>query len=64
MFKYNANLANNYDICNYKSMYNPYTNSFYHVLMCEHSNIRLLLESFFYIGTSVSLQALRFQYSH
>ena len=45
-------------------MYNPYTNSFYHVLMCEPSNIRLLLESFFYIGTSVSLQALRFQYSH
>ena len=45
-------------------MYNPYTNSFYHVLMCEPSNIRLLLESFFYIGTSISLQALRFQYSH
>ena len=45
-------------------MYNPYTNSFYHVLMYAPSNIRLLLESFFYIGTSVSLQALRFQYSH
>jgi len=28
------------------------------------SNKRLLLESFFYIGTSVSLQAIRFQYSH
>ena len=45
-------------------MYNPYTNSFYHVLMYARSNKRLLLESFFYIGTSVSLQALRFQYSH
>jgi len=32
--------------------------------MFDSSDIRLLLESFFYIGTFVSLQDLRFQYSH
>jgi len=32
--------------------------------MYAPSNKRLLLESFFYIGTSVSLQVLRFQYGH
>ncbi len=45
-------------------MYNPYMNYFLQVLMFDSSDIRLMLESFFYIGTSVSLQTLRFQYSH
>ena len=45
-------------------MYNPYMNYFLQVLMFDSSDIRLMLESFFYIGTSISLQALRFQYSH
>ena len=45
-------------------MYNPYMNYFLQVLMFDSSDIRLILESFLYIGSSVSLRALRFQYSH